>query len=228
MRRRRLARRGNVSSTGSTTVSDEIADSIISNATAKLIADRKLYKRDLGIISGLKELVNGAIVNLMGKVERSQKKELNKINRDYVSGRLSSPTHAQLTKDFNFHPLHEIAATLAINAVTMVADLMVEAWHGHTPPSQIVRVMTAFIRHPRLMRLAANVDATNQKIWEITGLVVEQWAQHHPERITRLSVEKALSGNVDFTSSDLSLAHMHEHGHHHADQIEALSDSFHS
>jgi hypothetical protein len=82
------------------------------------------------------------------------------------------PTHSQLSKDHAEHPLHDLAALLATEAVRQVTQAMTDHWE-HKADADPIAAATAFFCHP--------ADAS----WQYG--VVEAWAENHPEHIKRAS-----------------------------------------
>lgn len=87
----------------------------------------------------------------------------------------TDPTHTQLAKDHDDHPLHTLAASLAEHAIVEVAKTVVTAWLHPAPDSEqtIVRVASSYICHP--------LDTT----W--MDVQVRSWAVGHHAEITRAS-----------------------------------------
>jgi hypothetical protein len=89
----------------------------------------------------------------------------------------TAPTHTQLAKDHDTHPLHELAVKLATEAVRRVAQSMDRVWAGQAQVSDTKRIADEILRHPRKMPsgLLQQFDS-----------IVAQWAQHHGATITTL------------------------------------------
>ena len=104
----------------------------------------------------------------------------------------TDPSHSQLAKDHDVHPLHTLAATLASSAVEQVGIAMNKHWRG-IPASDPAKVAASYLTHPQ--------DST----WQ-DGLV-RAWAQKHPANIRR-------------AASATELQHLHEeHGKHALEEI---------
>ncbi|MFL4598888.1 HET-C-related protein, partial [Stenotrophomonas maltophilia] len=104
----------------------------------------------------------------------------------------TDPSHSQLAKDHDVHPLHTLAATLASSAVQQVGAAMYKYWQGAatTSPADIAK---AYLVHPQ--------DTS----WQ--DGVVRAWAQKHPADIRR-------------AASATELEHLHEeHGKHALEEI---------
>ena len=80
------------------------------------------------------------------------------------------PSHSQLSKDHAEHPLHDLAALLATEAVRKVAQSMVDYWAGK-PEADPVAVASAFFCHP--------ADSE----WQYP--IVNAWAASNPAEVAR-------------------------------------------
>ncbi|MGE6386535.1 HET-C-related protein [Pseudomonas sp. NPDC078416] len=80
------------------------------------------------------------------------------------------PSHSQLSKDHAEHPLHDLAALLATEAVRNVAQSMVDYWAGK-PGADPVAVASAFFCHP--------ADSE----WQYP--IVTAWAGSNPAEVAR-------------------------------------------
>lgn len=80
------------------------------------------------------------------------------------------PSHSQLSKDHAEHPLHDLAALLATDAVRKVAQSMVDYWAGK-PGADPVAVASAFFCHP--------ADSE----WQYP--IVTAWADSNPAEVAR-------------------------------------------
>jgi hypothetical protein len=80
------------------------------------------------------------------------------------------PTHSQLSKDHAEHPLHDLAAQLASEAVRQVAQAMLDYWEGK-PEADPVSVASAFFCHP------ADTHWHSEQ--------VSAWAASHAEEVQR-------------------------------------------
>lgn len=80
----------------------------------------------------------------------------------------TDPSHSQLSKDHDDHPLHELAGLLAGEAVLQVGQELLSGWSGdeHADP---VMTATRFICHP--------MDSD----WQ--DEIVRRWARDNPERV---------------------------------------------
>jgi hypothetical protein len=80
------------------------------------------------------------------------------------------PSHSQLSKDHAEHPLHDLAALLATDAVRQVTQSMVDYWAGK-PGADPVAVAKGFFCHP--------ADSE----WQYP--IVTAWAQSNPAEVAR-------------------------------------------
>jgi hypothetical protein len=80
----------------------------------------------------------------------------------------TDPTHSQLSKDHDDHPLHELAALLAKEAVHKVAQEMLKGWNGDENADPAA-VATRLICHP--------MDCS----WQHG--IVSKWADGNPGRV---------------------------------------------
>lgn len=87
------------------------------------------------------------------------------------------PSHSQLSKDHAEHPLHDLAALLATEAVRQVAQAMVDHWAGK-PGADPVAVASAFFCHP--------ADSE----WQYP--IVTAWAGSNPAEVARSESKSAL------------------------------------
>lgn len=96
------------------------------------------------------------------------------------------PSHSQLSKDHAEHPLHDLAALLATQAVRNVAQSMVDYWAGK-PGADPVAVASAFFCHP--------ADS------EWHHPIVTAWAHSNPEHValseSKSELDKAQQHAID-------------------------------
>lgn len=82
----------------------------------------------------------------------------------------TEPTHSQLSKDHAEHPLHDLAARLAGEAVRRVAQSMIDYWDGK-PDADPIAVASSFFSHPEDVQ------------WQ--DRLVRAWAAANPEKVLR-------------------------------------------
>jgi hypothetical protein len=80
------------------------------------------------------------------------------------------PSHSQLSKDHAEHPLHDLAALLATEALRRVAQAMVDHWAGKPGPDPVA-VASGFFCHP--------ADSE----WQYP--IVTAWADSNPAEVAR-------------------------------------------
>jgi hypothetical protein len=92
-----------------------------------------------------------------------------------------NPTHTQLAKDHDDHPLHALAAQLAAGAVKDVGLAIQKAWQGKATAEDVISVAGQYIRHP------TQIDPQGSAGWMLEK--VRKWIPGHPEAIKRLSTK---------------------------------------
>lgn len=108
-----------------------------------------------------------------------------------LAGETQWPTHTQLAKDHDDHPIHDLAARLAIHAVRGVGRAIRDAWES--PPrataDEVVAVATSYIVHPWRIgsddRAHALLERTERwasgNIAKVRRLEQMDWEDHHRE-----------------------------------------------
>ncbi len=102
------------------------------------------------------------------------------------------PTHSQLSKDHAEHPLHDLAALLATEAVRQVAQSMVDYWDGK-PGADPVAVASAFFCHP--------ADSE----WQYP--IVNAWAASNPAEVARSELKSELDRTQQVAIDELRTIH---------------------
>lgn len=97
----------------------------------------------------------------------------------------TDPSHSQLAKDHDDHPLHELSALLAEEAVLKVGKAMLDGWENHENGDPVA-VATRFICHP--------MDCN----WQ--DEIVQRWARENP-------------GQLGISTSAVHLNEVHQHVH---------------
>ncbi|MEQ7920687.1 HET-C-related protein [Xanthomonas sp. WHRI 1810A] len=97
----------------------------------------------------------------------------------------TDPSHSQLSKDHDDHPLHELSALLAKEAVLQVGKAMIDGWEGDESADP-VGVATRFICHA--------MDSN----WQ--DQIVLNWARENP-------------GQLGISTSAVHLNEVHQHVH---------------
>lgn len=107
----------------------------------------------------------------------------------------TDPSHSQLGKDHDDHPLHTLAAELAMTAVARVGEAMRAMWRGY-PYADPARIAASFLVHP------------NDCSWQ--DQMVATWAKSHGAQILR-------------AGSATGLQHLHAtHGKRALEQIKRI------
>lgn len=102
------------------------------------------------------------------------------------------PSHSQLSKDHAEHPLHDLAARLAQEAVRQVAKAIVDFWEGN-PDADPIATATSFFCHP------------GDSEWQ--DEIVEAWAAENPGQITRAESKSDLDQVHQHAVSELATIH---------------------
>lgn len=92
------------------------------------------------------------------------------LGRDPNTDPSVEPSHSQLSKDHAEHPLHDLTAQLAREAVRRTTLAMVDHWNGH-PNADPIAVATAFFCHP------ADTDWHHE--------IVRTWVDANPDQLER-------------------------------------------
>jgi hypothetical protein len=91
---------------------------------------------------------------LIGTVIRFLANQIDEAQLKLKPGVTVNPTHTQLAKDHDDHPLHVLAATCAKTAVVDIGNRMKEIWEkGATSDRQaaLLNQATTYFQHPDLM-----------------------------------------------------------------------------
>ena len=84
---------------------------------------------------------------------------------------IAEPTHSQMSKDHDVHPLHVLAATLAKKAVGEVGKSMMTAYEGNGSFEEVMAAVTKHMTHPQDTQ------------WMET--IVSEWAEANPDDVAR-------------------------------------------
>lgn len=90
----------------------------------------------------------------------------------------NDPTHSQLSKDHDDHPLHALAAELAGEAVLDVGKKIQQAWAGQATAEEVVATASQYFVHP------AHIRAGGGNTWVMDR--VRAWIPGHRPLIARL------------------------------------------
>jgi hypothetical protein len=87
------------------------------------------------------------------------------------------PTHSQLAKDHDDHPLHTLTARLAMGAVRDVGGVMAQVWKKQQGVDAVVQAALKYLVHPEDI-----LDtATDGRAWILK--TTKAWAKEHQARI---------------------------------------------
>ncbi len=81
----------------------------------------------------------------------------------------TDPSHTQVAKDDPEHPLHNLSAQLAVEAVRQVGEKMIEVWTGGANVEEVISVVDELMRHPV------------ESVWQEN--IVTTWAKQHPDKV---------------------------------------------
>lgn len=126
------------------------------------------------------KLISG-FINYLSTELRSYSKSSTLQQMFWNSSTSSNPTHSQLNKDFQDHPLHDISARISIRVVKSVTQRILNIWEAVVDGSVSLRgiefqveELVGFVRrvwmHPVLMRRGSEE-------WEVTIGVVSNWVE---------------------------------------------------
>ncbi|WP_434385511.1 HET-C-related protein [Melittangium boletus] len=90
----------------------------------------------------------------------------------------TDPTHTQLAKDHDDHPLHTLAANLAAGAVLDVGKAMQRAWIGRATAEEVVLTASRYFLHPALIAPQGSAGWMREH--------VQAWIPGHRATLTRL------------------------------------------
>jgi hypothetical protein len=89
------------------------------------------------------------------------------------------PTHSQLAKDHDDHPLHLLAAKLAMGAVRDVGCVMVEVWKGRNR-DDVIREALKYLVHPEDIQNTTS----DRRSWLLKPAL--DWAKANPKQLQLL------------------------------------------
>jgi outer membrane protein OmpA-like peptidoglycan-associated protein len=123
-----------------------------------------------------------------------------------VAGSGIYPSHTQLAKDHDDHPLHDLAAQMAGFAVGEVFDAMVLAWKGRPNSASPGSVATSFLVHPAVMAagsapeklIAVAEDWAKGNASNIHLAGTPTWIEHHRQELRecRKKAREIAAGSV--------------------------------
>lgn len=83
----------------------------------------------------------------------------------------TDPSHTQLAKDDPGHPLHNLSAQLAVEAVKQVGEKMIDVWTRGAKVTEVMEIVDKIMRHPV------------ESIWQ--EKIVIAWAKEHPDLVCK-------------------------------------------
>jgi hypothetical protein len=125
------------------------------------------------------------------------------------------PTHSQLAKDHDDHPLHLLAATLAMGAIRDVGCVMIEVWKKQRNRDDVIREALKYLVHPEDIQNTAH-DA---RAWILKPTL--QWAKANPKKLQLL--QKAAIIDRQFTESEHARAKLRDHYEKYGEPEEMLA-----
>ncbi|QRK04884.1 LysM peptidoglycan-binding domain-containing protein [Archangium violaceum] len=122
---------------------------------------------------------------LQADFARSRAKAVTRAQDEHLADPKSmNPTHSQLSKDHDDHPLHVPAAHIAAGAVMDVGGVMSRAWFGQASADDVVRTGLKYLVHPEDIQQSS---ATDGRAWVLEQL--RTWARENPAALPRLTKE---------------------------------------
>ncbi len=118
-----------------------------------------------------REFLFGWASKAMGKVVEKISGLIDDMQTFADSEGIAEPTHSQMSKDHDVHPLHVLAATLAKIAVENVGKAMMAAYEENGSLEQVMAEVRKIMTHPQDTQ------------WMDTE--VKQWAEANPENVVR-------------------------------------------
>ncbi|WNG53887.1 hypothetical protein F0U59_03095 [Archangium gephyra] len=125
------------------------------------------------------------------------------------------PTHSQLAKDHDDHPLHLLAATLAMGAIRDVGCVMIEVWKKQRNRDDVIREALKYLVHPEDIQNTAK----DGRAWILKPAL--QWAKANPKQLQLL--QKAAIINRQFTEFEHVQAKLRAHHEKYGEPKELLA-----
>jgi hypothetical protein len=98
------------------------------------------------------------------------------------------PTHTQVAKDHDDHPFHDVAATMAVEAVGTVFDAMRERWRGNASADPVACALSVLV-HPRASTETKFIDIAEAWAKANTDAInrakTPTWVQHHRDEMKK-------------------------------------------
>jgi hypothetical protein len=127
------------------------------------------------------------------------------------------PTHSQLAKDHDDHPLHTLTAHLAMGAVRDVGGLMAQVWKKQRDVDAVVQAALKYLVHPedihdtatdgrawilKMTRAWAKANAPAIKLLE-KGAIIERQFTEAKEQLARVQSQLKAAGDADVLIAQL-------------------------
>lgn len=141
------------------------------------------------------EALFGWYNQLLGYFARKRAKAITEAQDEHLRNPASTnPTHSQIAKDHDDHPLHTLAARLAQIALRDVGAVMRDAWLGKKTANDVVAAARKYLVHPEDIQ-------TGDSLWHLI-FFVKNWLKAHPEVLPRLTKAAITKNRAE---------HHHEH-----------------
>jgi hypothetical protein len=142
----------------------------------------------------------GKVVDLfmsgIGFVVRAHANLIDDAQTLFVEDPLSNdPTHSQLAKDHDDHPLHALAAKLAAGAILDVGKMIQQAWKKKRTDDDVVATAAQYFIHPSQIVSGASTA------WILD--TIRAWIPSHGEAIKRISARSWIADWTKERSKEL-------------------------
>jgi hypothetical protein len=120
-----------------------------------------------------------AVIAAIGKQLHAIAENIDDVQTAFLENPASNdPTHTQLAKDHDEHPLHTLAAELAAGAVQDVGGAIQKAWSRQATAEDVVDTAARYFLHP------AWIDTRGNAGWILDR--VRQWMPGHQKELKKL------------------------------------------
>jgi hypothetical protein len=136
-----------------------------------------------------REFLFGWVSSTMGYLLQQISGLIDDIQTFADSEGVEEPTHSQMSKDHDDHPLHDLAAKLAMAAVEEVGRVMRQAYDGSASLTDVMAIVRKIMTHPQ------------QTQWMDT--FVKKWADAHPDDIVRAEDRRRLGEQAQKRHQDV-------------------------
>jgi hypothetical protein len=140
---------------------------------------------------------------------------------EYVQNLATStnPTHSQLAKDHDDHPLHVLAAQCAQDAVRAVARDVVASWNGKMSPDGVAATLRKFFVHPAHMSML-DLDA-GLIIDRIKGWAADAANRDRLERTYSTTIREHISSSHEWSEARETARTLIQHGRQARETLES-------